>query len=464
MKKLNILNQISICFLCILTLLSSCKNENNREPFIYNANALHNANQNLTNCMVEDILTPPFASRVYAYSHIAMYEALQPGFPEYKNLKGLLNGFDSLPECDRTKPVHYELAAVTAFNKVAQKLVWSEYIIEDWQNHYVDSLKNTGLSDDVVKNSLVWGNSVAGAILKWASNDNFKATRKMTRYAFSDTAGAWQLTPPAYAQPAEPYWGLIRPFLIDSPGQFAQNVPVTYSDNKQSDYYKAVQEVFDISKKLTSEHINIAVFWDDNPNVAHLDGHAAYFAQKMTPGGHWLAITSHILKGKNSNLMQSSQTLTYASLVLADAFITCWHYKYVFNTVRPITCINQWNDSKWYSYIQTPPFPEYPSGHSTISGAVSTVLTNLLGDDIAFTDSSELAYDLPVRSFKSFNQAADEVSISRVYGGIHYKFTCDSSLQLGRQIGKFYNEKLAFPGKKKLSDCEYYFKRYEERC
>jgi membrane-associated phospholipid phosphatase len=197
-------------------------------------------------------------------------------------------------------------------------------------------------------------------------------------------------------------------------------------------------EVYDISKTLTPEQINIAVFWDDNPNVAHLNGHAAYFAQKMTPGGHWLAIVGAIMKSKNSNVMQT----TYASLVLADAFITCWHYKYKFNTVRPITCINEWKDPKWFSYIQTPPFPEYPSGHSTISGAVSTLLTKLLGDSIAFTDSSELAYDLPVRSFKSFNDAANEVSVSRVYGGIHYRFTCDSSLALGREIGNYYIEKL----------------------
>lgn len=442
MKTQNITKQLLCGLLLMTTLFSSCKVENKNEPFVYDAYTLIMANQNLTNCMVEDILTPPFASRVYAYSHLAMYEALLPAYPEYKDMKGILNGLDSMPVCDTTKPLHYELAGITAFNQVAQKLVWSEYIIEDWQNKYVDSLKKNGLTDEVIKNSIAWASQVSGTILKWASTDNFKATRKMTRYALSDTAGSWQLTPPAYAQPVEPYWGQIRPFLIDSPQQFSVTVPVRYDKGKQSNYYKALQEVYDISKNLSPEQISIAVFWDDNPNVAHLDGHAAYYAQKMTPGGHWLAIAGNIMKNKNSDLMQSSQIFTCASLVLADAFITCWHYKYIFNTVRPVTCVNQWIDPKWYSYIQTPPFPEFPSGHSTISGAVSIVLEKLLGDQMAFTDSSELAYDLPVRSFRTFRDAAEEVSISRVYGGIHYRFTCDSSLQLGRRIGKFYVEKL----------------------
>lgn len=443
MRRIYKARSNSIFILLIIVLLTSCKTEKKNEQYVYNADALHNAQQNLTNCIVEDLLSPPFASRVYAYSHVALYEALQPAYPSYKNLKGILNGLDSIPAYDTTKHIHYELAAITAFNKVAQKLVWSENIIEEWQNHYVDSLRNTGLSEDVIKNSLEWGSNVAGAILNWSSKDNFKATRKMTRYSLTDTTGAWQLTPPLYSQCVEPYWGMIHPFLIDSLGQFAQVVPVRYDKNPNSDYYKAVKEVYDISKNLTPEQISIAVFWDDNPNVAHLNGHMAYMAQKMTPVGHWLAIAGHILKSRNTDLMKSSQTLTYSSLVIADAFITAWNYKYIFNTVRPITCINQWIDPKWYSYIQTPPFPEYPSAHSTISGAVSTVLTNLIGDNVAFTDSTELPYNLPVRSFKSFNDAANEVSISRVYGGIHYRFTCDSSLQLGRQIGRFYNEKLS---------------------
>ncbi len=425
-----------------MVIYNSCKINSSKHSYAYDAILIHNANQNLTNCMVEDLLTPPFASRVYAYSHVAMYEALRPAYPQYEDLKGVLNGFDSIPQCDTTKSINYEIAAITAFNNVAQKLVWSEHIIEEWQSKYVDSLKKAGLNEQVIQNSIDWAGQVSGAVLMWAKNDNFKATRKMTRYSLTDTAGAWQLTPPAYAQPVEPYWGLIRPFLIDSPGQFNSQIPIHFNKQANSAYYKAAMEVYDISKNLTPEQINIAVFWDDNPNVAHLNGHAAYFAQKMTPGGHWLAITGGILKSRNSNAMQTSQTYTYASLVLADAFITCWHYKYKFNTVRPITVINELKDPKWFSYIQTPPFPEYPSGHSTISGAVSTLLTKLLGDSIAFTDSSELAYDLPVRSFKSFNDAANEVSVSRVYGGIHYRFTCDSSLVLGREIGNYYIEKL----------------------
>ncbi|MEO8149767.1 MAG: vanadium-dependent haloperoxidase [Bacteroidia bacterium] len=440
MNHLQITKQISFRFLLMIAFLSSCKNENKKESFSYNANSLLKAQQNLTDCIVQDLLTPPFASRVYAYSQVAAYEALQPAFPEYKNLKGISNGLDSMPDVDSKKNINYELAAITAFNKVGEKLVWSEFIIEDWQNNYVDSLRKTGLSDEVVKNSTEWGSSVAGAILKWALKDNFKNTRKLTRYSLSDTTGAWQLTPPAYAPPIEPYWGTHRTFLLKSIDQFVPLVPPQYSKDPNSDYYKALKEVYDVSKTLNDDQKNISSFWDCNPNVAHFSGHMTYYAQKMTPGGHWLAIAGNIIKDKNIDLMKASQTLTYTSMVIADAFIVCWNAKYKYNTIRPITVINDWFDPNWFSYIQTPPFPEYPSGHSTISGAASTVLTKMLGDNIAFTDSTELPYDLPVFSFKSFNEAADQVSISRVYGGIHFRFACDNGLKLGREIGNYYNE------------------------
>jgi membrane-associated phospholipid phosphatase len=96
----------------------------------------------------------------------------------------------------------------------------------------------------------------------------------------------------------------------------------------------------------------------------------------------------------------------------------------------------------WTSFIQTPPFPEYTSGHSTVSSTAAEILTALIGDNFSFTDSSELEYNLPVRSFKSFREAASEASVSRVYGGIHYRSGCDNGNKQGKELAKLILNKL----------------------
>ena len=92
--------------------------------------------------------------------------------------------------------------------------------------------------------------------------------------------------------------------------------------------------------------------------------------------------------------------------------------------------------------LQTPPFPEYSSGHSVVSGASATVLTSVFGDNFKFLDDTELPYGLPVRTFPSFIDAAKEAAISRMYGGIHYRAAIENGLQQGFKVGNLVNEKL----------------------
>ena len=159
--------------------------------------------------------------------------------------------------------------------------------------------------------------------------------------------------------------------------------------------------------------------------------------KKISPGGHWIGITKIACESEDLNLMETAETYTMVSIGLADAFISCWDEKYRSNLIRPETIINQYLDREWKPILQTPPFPEYTSGHSVVSASSATILTKMFGDNFYFIDSTEVEYGLDVRTFESFHQAADEAAISRLYGGIHYMPAITNGVDQGKQIGQY---------------------------
>ncbi len=108
--------------------------------------------------------------------------------------------------------------------------------------------------------------------------------------------------------------------------------------------------------------------------------------------------------------------------------------------------INKYLDERWEPFLQTPPFPEYTSGHSGISTAAATVLTDEFGDKFAFTDNVEADYGLPPRSFSSFKEASAEAAISRLYGGIHYRMAIEEGIGQGRKVGELVIERVRTRG------------------
>src|SRR6202008_155415 len=133
---------------------------------------------------------------------------------------------------------------------------------------------------------------------------------------------------------------------------------------------------------------------------------------------------------------------TIVALTLHDAFISCWDEKYRSNRIRPETAINLYVDAKWKPLLQTPPFPEYSSGHSVISTASAEVLTYLLGDNFSFVDSTETYIGLPARNFSSFRNAAAEARIGRLYGGIHFRDAIENGGEQGKKVGELIIRKL----------------------
>jgi hypothetical protein len=234
----------------------------------------------------------------------------------------------------------------------------------------------------------------------------------------------------------EPYFNTVRPFTLDSAAQFMPAPPIAYATDKNSDFYKLVLRNYEVTKDMSMDYRVIAAFWDCNPFAVQDKGHLTMGLKKISPGAHWLGITGIACKQGNKNFSESMQIHTVVAMGLMDAFMACWDEKFRSNRVRPETAIRQLIDPNWQPLLQTPPFPEYLSGHSVISSASATILSHYFGDHFAYKDSVEVSYGLPARSFTSFKQAAEEAAISRFYGGIHFMDAIENGVKQGEKVGE----------------------------
>ncbi|NUP56841.1 MAG: vanadium-dependent haloperoxidase [Gemmatimonadaceae bacterium] len=406
------------------------------------AEVLHAAVHQLSGVMVYDIFSPPQASRVYAYATVAAYEALRAGHPEYRSFAGQLHGLTAVPAPDPGAEYSLSLAGVHAFMTVGRQLTFSRARMDSLRSAMDERFRGT-LSPAVYDRSVAYGDTVAKHVLAWASTDRFLQTRGYPKYTVSAAPGRWVPTPPAYMDAIEANWGVLRPFVMDSGSLFRLAAPPSFDTTKSSPYMRMVSEVLETSRHLTDEQRAIAAFWDCNPYVMHVQGHTMFATKKITPGGHWMGIVAIASRNAGADIMRSSEAYARTALAMADAFIATWAEKYRSNVARPETMINAYLDERWEPVLQTPPFPEYPSGHSVVSTAAATALTQLYGDSVAFVDSSEVEFGLPARSFPSFEAAAAEAAISRLYAGIHYRPAIDEGARVGRQVGSLLVSRVA---------------------
>ena len=427
-------------FLAFITLglLSAC--DSGTKEVKVTPETYHAAMQQLTDVIVHDIFSPPVASRIYAYPSIAQYEILALGSTEYNSLAGQLTDFQAIPQPEGE--LSMELAALEAFLKVGTALIFSEADMDAYRETLYAELKE-GVNKSYFDKSVAYGAQVADHILAWANKDNYAQTRTFPKFTVNEDPTRWQPTPPGYMEAIEPHWNQIRPFVIDSAEQFAPIRPTNFDmDNKASLFYKEVMEVYEVGNSLSEEQKEIASFWDCNPYVMNVTGHVMYASKKITPGGHWMGIVKIACETSGADMMKTAEAYTLTSIALADAFISCWDEKYRSSLIRPETVINKYIDEEWLPLLQTPPFPEYTSGHSVISSAAAIALTSIFGDDFAFDDTTEEKYGLSVRSFKSFIHASEEAAVSRLYGGIHYRPAIDNGVTQGRALGRYLVDKL----------------------
>jgi len=438
------LNKLSLLLTATLLLVVACKNDS--EPIEITTDDFHKSVDKVVEVMVHDIFSPPVASRVFVYPNIAAYEIIAQNNPTYNSLAKQIDHFGEIPVADATKDVNYQLSALVAHMDLSKQLIFSESVIEEFRDslYQVWESKNSSQFED----SKEYGLEVSSFISEWMNKDNYNQTRTMSKFRVdSEDEERWQPTPPSYMDGLEPHWSKIRPFVIDSSAQFKPLPPPEFSMDEDSDFYKELKEVYDISNKITedgdeSEEVLIAQFWDCNPYVSVTRGHLMFATKKITPGAHWIGITKIACNTEGADFDRTMFAYTKTSIAIADAFISCWDEKYRSNLVRPETLINTYFNDEWKPILQTPPFPEYTSGHSVVSGAASTVLTQIFGDGFSFLDDTETRYGLPIRSFQSFNLAAQEAAISRMYGGIHYRAAVEVGIGQGIKVGNLVNERI----------------------
>ncbi|MDN3655561.1 vanadium-dependent haloperoxidase [Ferruginibacter paludis] len=404
------------------------------------ATPLHRAQKALTDVIIHDIFSPPVASRIYAYTNIAAYEVLVKQNKAYRSMYTQLNSFPEIPVCKYK--ICASLAAVNAFLITGKNLVFSEALLQDSITQILQWYKNKKISRQEYDASVLYGQQVASAVMQWAAKDKYKETRSLRRYNYLKQEGKWMPTPPVYMAAVEPNWNRIRPLVLDSASQFRPELPLPFSKDTNSSFYRQVLEVYDTTRHLSAQHIAIASFWDCNPFAVTTEGHLNFATKKISPGGHWMSIAGVVCRSTNATMMKAAAAYSLTAIALFDGFIICWDEKYRSNIIRPETYINKYMDESWRPLLQTPPFPEYTSGHSVISTAAATVLNHFFGKAIGFDDDTEVEFGLPVKHFNSFSEACNEAAISRLYGGIHYRAAIENGQKQGNNLGEWITGKI----------------------
>lgn len=408
-----------------------------------NPEFIHRGFRRITDIIREDIFSPPVASRIYAYSSVAAYEALIPGHPEYKTLSGQIKHLDPVPQPEVNQEYCYPLSSLTALMTVGKHLIFSESDMQDLEDSIFYEFQNMGIPQDVYDRSVAFGDAVAQHVISWSKGDNYAQTRSAPKYTIQkDNPAKWVPTPPAYGDAVEPYWKDIRPWVMDSSNQIRPPAHIPYSEDKESDFYKAAQEVVAISQELDDQFRETAIYWDCNPFEITVMGHLMLATKKITPGGHWINITATACRKAKTPIMEATGTYALVSLSLAEGFLSSWTEKYTSELVRPETYINKFIDPDWKPYIETPPFPEHTSAHATISASAATILTKTFGEPFEFTDSTEVIFELPARTYSSFYEASDQAAMSRLYGGIHYRAGNEGGRANGREVGSYVWERI----------------------
>ena len=399
----------------------------------------------LTDVMIMDVTGPCAASRYYAYANLAAYEILyQQARPvNFISFRNILRDFPDVSVVKAENSMDAGFASLYALLRMGEELLPSGYLLEQQRNELVQEAgKKYHINKEKLHASVQYADEIVKLMVQYAAKDGYLKTTGYLRYTPLKEVRNWQPTPPGYMEGYEPHWGTLRPFLLDSAGQFKPQPPVTYSEQPGTPFYNLARDVYTVTNNLNQEQRQIANFWDCNPFFLVQQGHVSYGTKKISPGGHWMGITGIACMQKQLSLAETIRWHSLVGITMADAFISCWSEKYRSNRIRPETFLNKHIDRNWRPLLQTPPFPEYTSGHSVVSAAVASLLTTLAGENFAYTDKVEMEFGLPARTFTSFRQAAQEAAISRLYGGIHYRDAIENGFRQGEQISLYIQNKL----------------------
>ena len=369
------------------------------------------------NAIRTDRTPPPVASRALAILHASIYDAVN----------GIVRSHEPYFVKEKASmTASQEAAASAAAHKVLMTLFPANAkTFEDLHEATLAGIRHGPHK----RRGLEWGESVADQILLWRDSDGSNAA---VHPPSSNDPGEWQPTPPGFAPYLLPQWGFVTPFAMPSSDFFRPSGPPALESAKYAADYNEVKAFgAAVGSTRTPEQTEIALFWADG-------------AGTVTPPGHWNVIAQDVATARGNTMRENARLFALLNVAMADAAICAWDAKYHYNFWRPVTAIRNGDtdgnpattgDPDWSSFITTPPFPDYISGHSTFSGAAAAVLSLFYGTTrISFTSGSD-ALPGVVRRFRSFLDAAHEAALSRMYGGIHFRSANDDGLKSGLAIG-----------------------------
>ena len=364
--------------------------------------------------------SPPASARVLAIVQVAVFDAVNGIERRYTPIQ---------VDFEAPQGASRRAAAVQAAYATLVKLLPSQKATFDAARE--ESL-NSIASDEAAEDSesiargIAWGQQVADDILLWRSTDGF--TPAPPPFMGGTGVGEWRPTPPGFLPGAGPHFGHMTPWALNSGSQFRPSGPPDLASAEYAADFDEVKMIGDKNSTIrTADQTEIAFFWNGNTPVA------------------WNSVALSVAEARHTSFSQNARLLALLNIAMADAVISCWDAKYTYVFWRPITAIRlastdtnpaTTEDAGWTPLLVTPNFPEYPSGHATVSPAAATVLSAYFGNDNEFTLISEI---LPgdVRSYSSFSQAVDEAFDARIYGGIHFRAACRDGRVMGNQLGSF---------------------------
>ena len=424
----------------LLLILAGCHKQ--KVPS-FTSNEIGKVTNQMMYLMIHDVTNPPLAARFFSYACLAGYEVVSQNNKAYTTMHGILNEYPLIQKPDSIAGYSTQLAAVLAMIETAKKMQPSGSLLNKYEDTFLDSCRNIGFDDETINHSLAYAGYISKAILAYAKKDRYNRISNLPRYTPLKKEGSWYPTPPAYIAAVEPYFNTVRPFLLDSASQFRIPPPTEFSKDKISAFYKLMSANYEQGQdSLTKAHRELALYWDCNPFAVQDEGHLLVGLKKISPGAHWMSITNIACVQTKQSFEKAMLIHTLVAMGLMDSFEACWDEKYSSNRIRPETAIREMINVHWKPLLQTPPFPEYPSGHSCISATSATILSHYIGDKIAFTDTTEVRFGLPTRHFASFNEAAQEAAISRFYGGIHFMDGVNEGMVQGKKVGDWVIEKV----------------------
>jgi hypothetical protein len=376
----------------------------------------------------EDIPAPE-CSRLYGYVGIATFESVFRGIEGARSLGGQLKQMPQMPSPGNEKYDWLSVMAAT-LKTVSSGILYEPIqhsldLINDLYSNQIEVRKET-VEEAVVNRSVLFGEQIGNAIIEWSNSDNFLSTRDLpyTPPPRSEDPSYWEPTLPGqYA--LEPFLRFQRPFCLQTADMCAVPLGIPFDTIPGTPFYEEGMEVLLKRQSLTTDEMNIAFFWEDKSGTGQ-------------PPGHWVSITNIIVEQFSLKLDEAAKVYALVGAAIRDAFISCWESKYRVNLLRPKTYIRDYlGEPNWNPLVNTPPFPEYTSGHSVVSGAVAEVLTSYFGDNVSFVDDThDNQPGYRNRSFNSFYEAADEAAWSRLYGGIHFRSGIINGVEQGRLVGQ----------------------------